>query len=77
MSEMTSISREIFRCNHSQITSDPFSKEHDLLMETELALLSAFIWHSDKTGKGASIIIGPALFGACAGADPEVKYPLP
>ena len=34
MSEMTSISREMLRCNHSQITSDPFSKEHDLLMET-------------------------------------------
>ena len=33
MSEMTSISREILRCNHSQITSDPSSKEHDLLME--------------------------------------------
>ena len=34
MSEMTSISREMLRCNHSQITSDPFSKERDLLMET-------------------------------------------
>ena len=34
MSEMTSISPEILRCYHSQITSDPFSKEHDLLMET-------------------------------------------
>ena len=33
MSEMTSISREILRCNHSQITSDPFSKD-DLLTET-------------------------------------------
>ena len=26
--------REILRCDHSQITSDPFWKEHDLLMET-------------------------------------------
>ena len=77
MSEMTSISCEILRCNHSQITSDPFRKNMICSWKQEQALLLAFIWHSDKTGKGASIIIEPALFGACAGADPEVKYPLP
>ena len=45
--------REILRCDHSQITSDPFSKNMICSWKQELALPSAFIQHSNKNGKGS------------------------